>query len=228
MRLFELFMYVQVASDAFDSRCHLIRPARHKVFVVSPQKSGTTALGFELRQLGYKMTGWTPALGELVHENVSTVNRMVAENKSLSYGILYKYLHPLVQFAAQYDGANDYPLGHTFLDLRARMILFPEARFVWSDRDLLDVAESQYVWNSLGNVASTPPTQKWLQKRISELQALRRIAVTAHNQYPKRVLILQNFSRSTLLTFLGLRDSCSTTSEPIPDIAPRGIHIHGH
>tara|TARA_B110001452_G_C15116788_1_gene389299 strand:- start:208 stop:915 length:708 start_codon:yes stop_codon:yes gene_type:complete len=213
----------------FDASCRVMHPVRHQIFVISPQKSGTTAIGEALRQLGYHTAQWQPELGDLAAANITEANRLIEAAPTAAHPATLRALLPtLVTNAHKFDAFSDYPMGHTFLDLRVKALLWPDARFIWCDRDPTLIAESQWHWNTPSHRDSTPPTAAWLETEVSRILRLRNIAqAVARAEASWRVLFLSNFSSEHLTRFLTNRADCVAHRRgTLRDIVPQGLHMH--
>ena len=157
------------------------RPIRHKVFVHSAPKTATSQLGYYLARLGYRVSGWMGA-GITIYKweaRISATNRLFDKTTCPLPGerlaTANATLASLQRFAAPDDAFHDSPLGHIFthnlhsgLTILAKAALWPQARFIWSDRPAAHATLSYFRWVHGGEAGIDPDPG---QMAISETPA---------------------------------------------------------
>ena len=188
--------------------------ARYKVFVHSAPKSATTNLGRLLRLSGYRTSGWRGPGGERSAAILSANRFYEKAAKPLSSADRCNIARRLNNWAgliATHDAFHDTPLGHVFsselrpgLHLGIKAALWPQARFIWSDRPAADAALSWFRWQRKGGTSPLPPRrgkgdttappESWSERELSrmkEMLAEERAAILAlRTAQPWRVLVL--------------------------------------
>lgn len=181
------------------------------IFVHAPPKSATTTLGRFLSTLGYRRRGYAGVHFE--RRFTGPIRAMNSLVDGASWGNLPNQstllsAHPdapnLLAHSRHFGAFSDSPFGHVFggegpgLDLRAKLVLWPRARFVWSDRPVSDAALSWCHWKvSHGSANASDCAEPnvapagLMARTLAEIAKARALVMLLRESHPERVHVIR-------------------------------------
>jgi len=201
-----------------------LRPDR--VYIIhSLWKTGTTSVGRALVLLGIgdQDFGWRQQLGEDYAERMDAVNLAMAPFSFFSEvteSTKQYVLETMDGFVAETTGYTifgDYPVAHTHLHLFAKKILFPDAKFIWLERDLLSWTDSVRRWELKHPHLYPHAEALWKnydrefedKRQAREFQ--RELVINFKKEFPDDILITSVHREWT--------DLCNFLHVPVPNLA---------
>lgn len=186
----------------------------YPVIVHSPPKAATTVIGSFLRKLGYKPRMYCGVNFERrMTAPIRAVNALVANSSSFELSKLPNQstflsshwdVRGLLHHSKNFGCYSDTPYGHVIqeegpgLDLRAKLVLWPHARFIWSDRPIQDAALSWCRWKHGGregkaneSTAVCHDKSDAVQRNLAEIAKARTLAMLLRAQNADRVHIVR-------------------------------------
>lgn len=189
-----------------------------KIFV-SPFKTGTTSIGRALQLLNYRVIIYSPTIfSESEYQLIFLANDLVKQYKTFRHipetikSELVPMLSDLISSKmVDYDCATDYPMGHECIHPYIRKLIFPDAKFIFLDRDEESFVKSVKHHETI--TLDPPPHIKlfWEYRTLSSTytwnnyQAWRANYEDLQSVFPKDVLFMDiNQGWDPLLDFLNI------------------------